>query len=86
MNEPKDDADLPETQPSVSARSVAALAVVRVLRDGAFAAAALSAELDRAIVLQERDRALATELLYARCTRPRALPEARLKRRSRRAV
>lgn len=77
MNEPKDDAGLPETQPSVSARSVAALAVVRVLRDGAFAAAALSAELDRAIVLQERDRALATELLYG-TLRMRTALEARL--------
>ncbi len=63
--------------PAVSARSVAALAVVRVLRDGAFAAAALSAELDRATKLQDRDRALATELLYG-TLRLRGALEARL--------
>ncbi|MEO7033595.1 MAG: RsmB/NOP family class I SAM-dependent RNA methyltransferase [Polyangiaceae bacterium] len=61
----------------VSARGVAALAVVRVLRDGAFAAAALSAELDRATRLQDRDRALATELLYG-TLRLRTALEARL--------
>jgi len=61
----------------VSARSVAALAVVRVLRDGAFAAAALSAELDRATRLPDRDRALATELLYG-TLRLRSALEARL--------
>ena len=60
-----------------SARSVAALAVVRVLRDGAFAAAALSAELERATKLQDRDRALATELLYG-TLRLRSALEARL--------
>ncbi|HEY4103952.1 MAG TPA: transcription antitermination factor NusB, partial [Polyangiaceae bacterium] len=48
----------------MTARSVAAQAVLRVLRDGAFGAAALSAELERARDLDERDRALATELLY----------------------
>ncbi|HEY3665581.1 MAG TPA: RsmB/NOP family class I SAM-dependent RNA methyltransferase, partial [Polyangiaceae bacterium] len=67
MSEPKDDAEPSASSNgsiSGSARSVAALAVVRVLRDGAFAAAALSAELERATSLQERDRALATELLY----------------------
>ncbi len=63
--------------PAVSARSVAALAVLRVLRDGAFAAAALSAELDRATKLQDRDRALATELLYG-TLRLRTALEARL--------
>jgi 16S rRNA (cytosine967-C5)-methyltransferase len=77
LNEPKDDAELPVTHVAVSARSVAALAVVRVLRDGAFAAAALSAELDRATALQERDRALATELLYG-TLRMRTALEARL--------
>jgi 16S rRNA (cytosine967-C5)-methyltransferase len=77
LNEPKDDAELSGTQVSVSARSVAALAVVRVLRDGAFAAAALSAELDRATALQDRDRALATELLYG-TLRMRSALEARL--------
>ena len=77
MNEPKDDAEHSRTPVSASARSVAALAVVRVLRDGAFAAAALSAELDRASNLQERDRALATELLYG-TLRMRTALEARL--------
>jgi 16S rRNA (cytosine967-C5)-methyltransferase len=77
LNERKDEAELPGPQVGVSARSVAALAVVRVLRDGAFAAAALSAELDRATELQERDRALATELLYG-TLRMRTALEARL--------
>jgi 16S rRNA (cytosine967-C5)-methyltransferase len=48
-----------------------------VLRDGAYAAAALSAELDRATSLSERDRALATELLYG-TLRVRTALEARL--------
>jgi len=77
LNEPKDDAEHSGAPVSASARSVAALAVVRVLRDGAFAAAALSAELDRASNLQERDRALATELLYG-TLRMRGALEARL--------
>jgi 16S rRNA (cytosine967-C5)-methyltransferase len=61
----------------VTARSVAARAVLRVLRDKAYAAAALSAELDRAKSLADRDRALATELLYG-TLRVRATLEARL--------
>ena len=77
MDEPKDEAELSGPHQGVSARSIAALAVVRVLRDGAFAAAALSAELDRATNLQERDRALATELLYG-TLRMRTALEARL--------
>ncbi|HEX3855210.1 MAG TPA: RsmB/NOP family class I SAM-dependent RNA methyltransferase [Polyangiaceae bacterium] len=77
MDEPKDEAELSGPHQGVSARSIAALAVVRVLRDGAFAAAALSAELDRASNLQERDRALATELLYG-TLRMRTALEARL--------
>ncbi len=56
---------------------MAALAVVRVLRDGAYAAAALSAELERATALSERDRALATELCYG-TLRLRTALEARL--------
>ena len=47
-----------------SARSVAADVVVRVLRDRAFAAAALDAELERNAQLDVRDRGLATELAY----------------------
>lgn len=47
-----------------TARSVAAEVVVRVLRDKAFAAAALDADLERNIQLDARDRGLATELAY----------------------
>lgn len=47
-----------------SARTVAAAVLARVLADQAFAAAALDAELDRAVQLEARDRALATELVY----------------------
>ncbi|HEY4157507.1 MAG TPA: RsmB/NOP family class I SAM-dependent RNA methyltransferase, partial [Polyangiaceae bacterium] len=66
-----------ESPSGVTARSVAAQAVLRVLRDQAYAAAALSAELGRAQSLDERDRALATELLYG-TLRVRAALEARL--------
>lgn len=47
-----------------TARSVAAEVVVRVLRDKAYAAAALDADLERNVQLDVRDRALATELAY----------------------
>ena len=47
-----------------TARSVAASVVLRVLKDKAYAAAALDAELERNIQLDARDRALATELAY----------------------
>lgn len=47
-----------------SARSVAVAALERVERDGAFAAAALDAEIERLPQLDARDRALATELVY----------------------
>ena len=43
-----------------SARVVAETALARVLEDGAFAAAALEAEIDRLPQLEARDRALAT--------------------------
>jgi 16S rRNA (cytosine967-C5)-methyltransferase len=46
------------------ARDVAAQVLVRVAKDGAFAAAALQTELDQAVQLDARDRALATELVY----------------------
>lgn len=46
------------------ARSLAAFVVARVEADRAFAPAALDAELDRAIQLGARDRALATQLVY----------------------
>jgi 16S rRNA (cytosine967-C5)-methyltransferase len=73
LNEPSERAP----RPLASARSVAVEALIRVLRDSAFAAAALSTELDRAHALEERDRALATELLYG-TLRVRAALEARL--------
>ena len=73
MNEPSDRAP----RPVASARSVAVEAVIRVLRDDAYAAAALSTELDRAHALQDRDRALATELVYG-TLRLRPALEARL--------
>ena len=47
-----------------SARQVAARVVARAHDEGAFAAAVLDSELDRAVQLQGRDRALATELVY----------------------
>jgi 16S rRNA (cytosine967-C5)-methyltransferase len=52
------------TRRAPTARSVAAEVVVRVLRDKAYAAAALDADLERNIQLDARDRALATELAY----------------------
>jgi len=47
-----------------TARSIASVVLVRVAKDGAFAAAALEAELARAAQLDARDRGLATELVY----------------------
>jgi 16S rRNA (cytosine967-C5)-methyltransferase len=52
------------TRKPPTARSVAAEVLVRVERDAAFAAAVLDAELSRAVQLEARDRALATELVY----------------------
>jgi 16S rRNA (cytosine967-C5)-methyltransferase len=46
------------------ARDIAARVLVRVAKDAAFASAALEAELARAVQLDPRDRALATELVY----------------------
>jgi 16S rRNA (cytosine967-C5)-methyltransferase len=48
----------------ITARDLAAKVLVRVVRDQSFAAAALEAELTRAAQMGERDRALATELVY----------------------
>ena len=50
--------------PGPTARDVAARVLGRVDDDGAFAAAALEAELARTVQLEPRDRALATELVY----------------------
>ncbi|HEX8794320.1 MAG TPA: transcription antitermination factor NusB [Polyangiaceae bacterium] len=47
-----------------TARDVAARVVARVAEEQSFAAAALEAELGRAMQLEPRDRALATELVY----------------------
>jgi 16S rRNA (cytosine967-C5)-methyltransferase len=52
-------------------------ALIRVLRDDAYGAAALSAELERSQGLEERDRALATELFYG-TLRVKSALEARL--------
>ncbi len=60
-----------------TARSVAAHVVTRVLRDAAFASASLDAELARAVQLDPRDRALATELVYG-TLRLRGFLEARI--------
>ncbi len=46
------------------ARDVAANVLVRVEKDTAFAAAALDAEIERAVGLDPRDKGLATELVY----------------------
>jgi 16S rRNA (cytosine967-C5)-methyltransferase len=46
------------------ARDLAAVVLVRVDKDGAFASAALDAELGRSVQLSGRDRAFATELVY----------------------
>jgi len=51
-------------RPGASARDVAAVVLARVERDGAFASAALDAELSRTVQLDARDRAFATELVY----------------------
>jgi len=48
----------------VTARQIAAVVLLRVDKDAAFAAAALDAELARAPQLEARDRAFATELVY----------------------
>jgi 16S rRNA (cytosine967-C5)-methyltransferase len=56
-----------------SARSVAARVLSRVLVDGAYAAAALDAELSRNVQLDGRERGLATELSYGVLRTRRAL-------------
>ncbi len=47
-----------------TARDLAARVVARVIKEQAFAAAVLEAELERAVQLEPRDRALTTELVY----------------------
>jgi 16S rRNA (cytosine967-C5)-methyltransferase len=50
--------------PDPNARSIAAHVLLRVMREGAFAAAALDAALDRFPEMEPRERALATEIGY----------------------
>jgi 16S rRNA (cytosine967-C5)-methyltransferase len=54
----------PRVQRKPGARYLAAFVLARVAKDGAFAAAALDAELGRAVQLDARNRAFATELVY----------------------
>ncbi len=70
---------------SFGARGIAAQVLSRVEKDGAFAAAALDAELTRAVQLTPRDRALATELAYGTL---RVLPwiDGRLERHAKRGI
>jgi 16S rRNA (cytosine967-C5)-methyltransferase len=56
--------DAPKERSAVSARALAVRILERVERDGAYAAAALDAELDRHPQLDPRDRALVSELVY----------------------
>jgi 16S rRNA (cytosine967-C5)-methyltransferase len=56
-----------------AARDIAVRVLERVETDGAYAAAALDAELDRDSALDPRDRALATELVYGVLRTRRAL-------------
>jgi 16S rRNA (cytosine967-C5)-methyltransferase len=77
---------MPARSPAApTARSVAAEVVVRVVRDRAFAAAALDAALERHVQLDARDRALATELAYG-TLRLHAWLEERLERHATRGL
>ncbi|MGH7270077.1 MAG: transcription antitermination factor NusB, partial [Polyangiaceae bacterium] len=49
---------------AASARDIATRTLVRVEKERAFASAVLEAEISRAVQLDPRDRALATELTY----------------------
>jgi 16S rRNA (cytosine967-C5)-methyltransferase len=64
-----------EATKSLSARVLAVRVLERVERDGAYAAAALDAELDRHPQLDLRDRALLSELVYGVLRTRRALVE-----------
>jgi 16S rRNA (cytosine967-C5)-methyltransferase len=63
--------------PAPTARELAARVLERVARDGAFASAALDAELERHPACPGRERALATELVYG-CLRTGPALRARL--------
>jgi 16S rRNA (cytosine967-C5)-methyltransferase len=67
------------------ARDIAIHVLERVETEGAYAAAALDAELDRNPALEARDRALATELVYG-VLRTRAALLARIETHARRGV
>jgi 16S rRNA (cytosine967-C5)-methyltransferase len=64
------------TPPIADARARAADVLVRVSRDGAFAAPVLDAALDRKPSLPPRDRGLCTELVYGVLRTQPALDEA----------
>ncbi len=68
-----------------TARTVAVDVLLRVARDDAFASAALESALGRAVQLEPRDRALATELAYG-TLRVRAWLEARIAARASRKL
>lgn len=68
-----------------SARGVAAAVLARVEKDRAFAAAALEAELSRAVQLDSRDRGLATEIVYG-ALRVRPWLEAELGKRAKKGI
>jgi 16S rRNA (cytosine967-C5)-methyltransferase len=76
---PPKPAQTPKVRRVPTARTVAAHVLGRVLFDGAFAAAALDAELARSAQLDARERGMATELVYGVLRTRRAL-EARLER------
>jgi 16S rRNA (cytosine967-C5)-methyltransferase len=69
----------------ITARSVAAQVLARVDQDAAFAAATLDAELSRAVQLEPRDRALATELAYG-TLRVRPWLDARIGRHAKKGI
>src|SRR5690606_19969317 len=68
-----------------TAREIAARILLRVRRDGAFAAAALDAELGRLPQLDPRERALATELVYG-CLRTEGALRAEIDRYARHGI
>lgn len=65
--------DESKSRHAVSARALAVRVLERVERDGAYAAAALDAELDRHPQLDPRDRGLVSELVYGVLRTRRAL-------------
>jgi 16S rRNA (cytosine967-C5)-methyltransferase len=72
-------------RPPLTGRAIAARVLERVARDGAFAAAALDAELSRGPSLDERERGLATEIVYG-VLRTRAALVERVERHAKRGL